>query len=121
MDLQAAAKKVADEVLMEMRTALHDEWDRLSAELKQDITATAIRAGELTLREYSGEDVTAQMAVVHATVRNFKVIGQLKSAVVAERVENAFWKGVSKVAESLGTFLRIFGQGALKGVLGGLA
>lgn len=121
LNIQQAAKKAGDEVLLEVKTALYDEWDAIPATVKDDIAQAALRVGELTLREFAGEDVTTQMALVHSTVRDFKTAGKLKSAVVAARVENAFWKGVSKVAESLATFLRIFGQGALKGLLGGLA
>ena len=118
--LLEAAEKAGKEVLEQIRLSLVDEWDLLAPVVKDDIAMAAYRVGVLTLREYRGEDVTQEMALLHSIVSDFKTGGKIQSVILAKKVEDSFWKGVSKVAESLGTFLRIFGQGALKGLLGGV-
>lgn len=115
------AQVVAQGVLNEIEVALGDEWADVPAQTKDDIKLAALRVGQLALEERAGKDVSAKMALLRSVVLDFKAAGKFKSAVAAEKAQQAFWKGVSKVAESIGTFLLTFAGGALKGLTGGVA
>lgn len=119
-ELQDFAQVVAQGVLNEVQTALADEWDSVSEQTKDDIKLAALRIGQLTLEAQTGKDVTQKVALLKSIVLDFKAAGKFKSAVAAEKAQRAFWEGVGRVAEGIGTFLKTVAIGGLKGLTGGV-
>lgn len=117
-DYKLLAKKTADEIMQEVKGALAEEWASIDDQTKADMQNASTRMGELLFRKMTGEDVDAQIALLRSTILDWKVGGLFQSAVVAERAQKAFWRGVERVAETLSTFLFAVARGAIKGATG---
>lgn len=116
-DLEAIAKKLADTVQSQVKLALAEEWDSVSDETKDDIKRTGLRLGELALREFAGEDVSLQKALVLSSVTDWKTGAKFKTALLAEKAESAFLAGLEVAGDVLGKFLGSFAKGSIAGLL----
>lgn len=87
-------------------------WSSLSQDQKASLERAARRWLELTTREKAGENVTAQKLFVQTTLNEFKLAGQVV-------VHDAFWKGVEKALDLLGTFLGKAGAAFLQSAIQG--
>jgi len=112
-DFEGQAKDLGLKVFYDVKNSLGDDWDGLTEDQKQSIAHVAEKIMELELRQKAGEDVTAKLEAVSSTIQDWKVWGELA-------VEEAFWKGVQKVAETIGSFLAAFATEALKRIVPGV-
>lgn len=111
------AKLSGKEILHDMQVSIGDDWDSITDEQKESMARVAQRAVELPLRikietdPIKKADLEAQLEATLSTVKDWKTWSELA-------LEDAFWAGVKRVAETLGSFL----MGAtLKLITGGLA
>ncbi len=107
------------EVLNEVKTALGDDYKSLTDEQRLSIreTATMAMEKEIALKTETEPakiaDLKLQLEAIESTVTDWKVWGVLG-------VEEAFWKGVQKVAATIGSFLSAFALEALKRLVPGI-
>ena len=96
--LADVATSLGRDLVGEVKTSIGEDYNSLTTEQTDSIQETAIFYYELQLRAKAGEDVADKLQAVASTVQDWKVWGELG-------VEDAFWKGVQKVASIFGTFL----------------
>jgi len=98
------AKLTSREILNNMKTSIGDDWSSLTAQQKESIARVALRTAELPLKikietdPIKKADLEAQLEATLSTVKDWKTWSELA-------LEDAFWKGVKRVSESLGSFL----------------
>ena len=115
----SSAAELGKQVLEEVKTSLGDDYDSLTKEQTDSIeeTATMLMAKQIELATTDDatkkQELTAQIEALESIVQDWKVWGVLG-------VEDAFWKGVSKVAATIGTFLASFATEALSRIVPGL-
>ena len=107
----------------DIKETLKDKWDLYTREQKAAAQRAASRVIDLDLRRRlleaqgaSAADLNAvkeDLEFVKTTVSEFKVAGQIGLAAVFEA---AFWKGVNKALEALGSFLAGAGKGLIPGL-----
>lgn len=122
-DILTIIKPFALEAVADIQTELGDKWALFSPFQKASAQRAATRVLELRVKkkqlQASGASamdiaaVTEDLEFVKVTVSEFKVAGQIG---LASAFEEAFWKGVNKAVEALGSFL----VGAGKGIIPGL-
>lgn len=114
-EIAALAEVTGKEILHDMQTSIGDDWSSLTDAQKQSIKRVAERAVEIPLRMKLTSDpavkanLEAQLEATLSSVADWKTWGELA-------LEDAFWKGVQKVASTLGSFLM---GAALKFATGG--
>ena len=107
------------EVVNEVKLSLGDDYDTLTDEQKGSIleTATLLMEKEIALATETDEakkkGLKDQIQALESTVSNWKVWGELA-------IEDAFWKGVQKVAATIGSFLAAFATEAISRIVPGL-
>ncbi len=94
----------------EMKRQLGDKWDLLT-DAQQ---ASAARASERVVKlewkkRVNGEDIDEDLAFVVATIGEFKMAGEVA-------LYDAFWSGVTKALEALGSFLAGAGMSLIPGL-----
>lgn len=99
---------VAREIIDGLRTDLAEKWDDIDEEYKEGMRKTAKFTAKMMARELAGEDVTREMIHLDAQLKNWKFM----HASIAQR---AFWDGVLKAAEIVGS---VFVNVAKKALLG---
>jgi len=107
------AKIALDEIM----GSLGDKWNTITDEHKRAAARSARRLVELEFKKRTGEDVSdADIAFVKVTVEGFKLAGEIA-------LYDAFWKGLNKAFEALGSFLVGAGKSLVPGLgdlLGGI-
>lgn len=107
------------QVLLEVQTSLGDDWSTLTDEQKNSIeeTATMLMAKQFELAAETDpvkkKDIQEQILALESIVTDWKVWG-------AFAIEEAFWRGVQKVAAAIGTFLAAFADEAISRIVPGL-
>lgn len=95
-----AIKGLALNFVDEVKARLHDQWDNIDPQTKQDIQDTATFAAEVALELAAGREVS-QVTLNHlnAQIQNIKVLGvlEIRSAIddildIALRVGKTFLK-----------------------------
>lgn len=100
----------AEIALNEIQEALGDKWATLFEEQQRAAARSARRLVELEFKKRTGEDVSdADIAFVRTTVEGFKLAGEIA-------LYDAFWKGMNKAFEALGSFLVGAGKGLIPGL-----
>ena len=120
MSLDATVEQFGLQALDNIKTKLADRWDALTNEQKQAAARSAKRVVQLELRlktlKATGGDPTetlSDLEFVKVTVSEFVVAGEVA---LTSAFQEAFWEGVNKALEALGSFL----AGAGKGIIPGL-
>ncbi len=112
------------QVLHEVKTALGDDYALLTDEQRLSIrdTATMLMEKQVELKAALAlptpdpekvADLQSQIQAIESTVKDWKVWG-------AFAIEEAFWKGVQKVAAAIGSFLSAFATEAISRLVPGL-
>ena len=115
----SSAAELGRQVLADVQTSLGDDYETLSAAQKASIeqTATMLMGKQLELSTQPGAERTAeleaQIQALESTVQDWKVWGVLA-------LEDAFWEGVKRAAETLGSFLAAFATEAIGRIVPGL-
>lgn len=117
-DFVLMGSQMGNGILAQVKEQLKDEWDSVPQETKDDLEKLALRVGELTAKKLTGQDVDRQMALVMSTVKDFELAGKFATKQVAVKAQQAFWEGVKRVGETLGSFLGAFARAGLKGIAG---
>lgn len=102
----------ADIAISEAQSLAGKAWNDLTQPQKASLERAARRWLELSTREKQGQDVTAAKLFVKVTLDEFKLAGQIV-------VHDAFWKGVEKGLDLLGTFLGKAGAAFLQSAIQG--
>lgn len=103
----------AEIILDEIRNTATSSWKSLTEAQKTSLERASRRWLELSILEKSGKDVISQKLFVQTTLNDFKLAGEIA-------VHDAFWKGVAKALDILGTFLAKAGSEFLKATIQGL-
>lgn len=94
----------------EMIKAFGDKWNTLAPVYRRSAKRAARRLVELEFeKRTTDKDVSADFAFVKTTVEGFKLAGEIA-------LYDAFWKGVNKALEALGSFLVGVGKGLVPGL-----
>jgi len=115
--------KYAVEAITDIQADLGDKWDLFTDDQKTSAGNAARRVIELEIKKKqlqatgaSAADISAvndDLDFVKVTVGEFKVAGEIG---LASAFEAAFWKGVNKAVEALGSFLAGAGKGLIPGL-----
>ena len=103
-EFRALAETLGQDIVASVKADLGEDYASLTDEQKQSIEDTGVRVVELGLRLKATSDpiekaeLEEKLQAVESTVKDWKVWGKIGAA-------DAFWKGVQKVALTLGTFL----------------
>ncbi len=94
----------------EIKEQLGDKWNLLTDAQRASATRSAKRVVQLEWKKrVEGKDVTEDLAFVVATVGEFKMAGEIA-------LHSAFWSGVNKALEALGSFLVGAGASLIPGL-----
>ena len=94
----------------EIKEALGDKWDNLSDDYKDSAKRAAERLVKLEWKKrVQGEDVDEDIKFVKTTVDEFKMAGEIM-------LYDAFWKGVDRALQALGSFLVGAGKSLVPGL-----
>ncbi len=94
----------------EMKRLLGDKWDLLTDAQQSSAARSATRVVQLEWKKrVDGKDVDEDLAFVVATVGEFKMAGEIA-------LYDAFWEGVNKALEALGSFLVGAGASLIPGL-----
>lgn len=102
-----SASDLGKQVLDEVLTSLGDDANSLTPEQRTSIeeTATMLLKKEIELSAETDvskkQSIKDQIQAIESTVQDWKVWGEFA-------LEDAFWKGVQKVAATIGSFLAAF-------------
>lgn len=113
------ASDLGKQVVDEVKLSLGDDYKSLTGEQKDSIleTGTLLMKKELELAAETDEgkklEIKDQIQALESTVTDWKVWGELA-------IEDAFWKGVQKVASTIGSFLAAFAGEAISRLVPGL-
>lgn len=103
--------------LDDMKKTLGDKWVLLTDAQQASAARAAKRVVELEWeKRVNGVDIAEDLAFVVATVGEFKMAGEIA-------LYSAFWSGVNKALEALGSFLVGAGKSLIPGLgslLGGI-
>ena len=117
MSIDGAIETHAAIAVDEIKNLLGDKWEGLTPEQRVSAVRSAKRVVELEWEQRVNHvDVTEDLAFVTATVGEFKMAGEIA-------LHDAFWKGVNKALEALGSFLVGAGKSLIPGlgdILGGI-
>jgi hypothetical protein len=120
MSVEATVEQFGLQALDNIKTKLADKWDALTPEQKQSAARAAKRVVKLDLQRRtliaSGGDLTQNtedLEFVKVTISEFEIAGEIA---LTSAFQEAFWEGVNKALEALGSFL----VGAGKGIIPGL-
>lgn len=94
------------EVGEHIKTVLADEWDALTNNQKNSAIRASKRYLELKVQKAAGKDVEEDLLFVERTIEGFKLSGKIK-------LYNAWWEGVNKALEVLGSFLAGLAKGLI--------
>ena len=98
------AEHLGLQVLQEVKDSLGDDYAKLTDRQRLSIRDTAIMMMEKELALATEDDVVKkqeikeQIQALESIVKDWKVWGEMA-------IEDAFWKGVQKVAVTFGSFL----------------
>jgi hypothetical protein len=109
LTLTEAGEKFAKEAFDNIKAAAGDKWDNFTDAQKDAAKRSAARLVELSIQERQGITVTDERTFIEVTVNGFKLAGQIA-------LYDAFWEGLNKALEALGSFLAGVGKGLLPGV-----
>lgn len=120
MSLEATVEQFGLQALDNIKTKMADRWDALTVEQKKSAARSAKRVVEINLQlkttKASGGDtkeLEEDLEFVKVTISEFTVAGEIA---LTSAFQEAFWEGVNKALEALGSFL----AGAGKGIIPGL-
>jgi hypothetical protein len=113
MSVEATVEQFGLQALDDIKAALAEKWDLLTPEQKASAARAAKRVIELEIKKKTGEDVTDDLEFVKTTIGEFKVAGEIAAT---SAFQNAFWTGVNKALEALGSFLAGAGKGLIPGL-----
>ena len=113
MSIEATVEQNGLQALPNIKESLAEKWDLLTDEQKASATRAAKRVVELEIKKKIGEDVDDDLAFVKATVGEFQVAGEIAAT---SAFQEAFWNGVNKALEALGSFLAGAGKGLIPGL-----
>jgi len=103
-------KEHAEIAIDEIKDTLKDKWDDLAEDKQDSLKRAAKRLVELEFKKrVKGENVDADIAFVKTTIDGFKLAGEIAAY-------DAFWKGVNKALEALGSFLAGAGKNLIPGL-----
>ncbi len=103
-EIAELARISGKEILNDMQTSIGDDWSSLTEKQMDSIARVAQRAVELPLKIKIASslvdktDLEAQLEATLSSVKDWKTWSELA-------LEDAFWKGVQRVASTLGSFL----------------
>ena len=96
--------------LNEMKETMGEAWAKITPEQQKAATRASRRVVELEWKKrVDGADVDEDLAFVVATVGEFKMAGEIA-------LHDAFWAGVNKALEALGSFLVGAGKSLIPGL-----
>ena len=96
--------------LEEMKEKLGVKWEAITPQQRKAATRSSRRVIELEWKKrVDGVDVDEDLAFVIATVGEFKMAGEIA-------LHDAFWSGVNKALEALGSFLVGAGASLIPGL-----
>lgn len=107
-------KEYGDQALSHLQIEMGQKWNLLTDPQKSSIERSSKRLIELDLEKRAGKNVEEDLKFVKATVGEIRL---MMAIAVGDLFWDAFWKGVNKALEALGSFL----VGAALGIdIGGL-
>jgi len=110
MSLEGAIETHALIILDDIKDTLGDKWNEIPSKHRAAAERSARRIVELEWQKRTGSiDVDSDLEFVKTTVAGFKLAGEIA-------LYNAFWEGVNKGLEALGSFLVGAGKSLLPGL-----
>jgi len=103
-------KEYGDQALANLQVDMGDRWNLLTDAQKSATERSMKRLVALDLKKRAGEDVDDDLKFVRATVNEIKLAAEIA---VSDIFWDAFWKGLNKALDALGTFLVSSGKAAL--------
>lgn len=115
-DILKLAEGLGKEILADMKGSIGDAWDSLTDEQVATVKKVAIKVPEYRLRvklDPDNQDLKDKLETWESATLDWRAWGEMGA-------EDAFWKGVERVAGSLGSFLGALGGEALDRLVPGL-
>jgi len=110
MSVEGAITTHVNLALKEMQESLGASWDKLTSDQRASAARAAQRIVELEWEKRTKDAyITEDLAFVLATVDGFKLIAEIA-------LYDAFWKGMNKALEALGSFLVGAGKSLIPGL-----
>lgn len=103
-------KEFGDQALANIQVDMGERWNLLTDAQRSSTERSMKRLIELDLKQRAGEDVAEDLAFVKATVNEIKLASEIA---VSDIFWDAFWRGLNKALDALGTFLVSAGKTAL--------
>lgn len=110
MSVEGAVETHAKMAVDEIQNILGEKWAALTEAQRESAARASKRIVQLEWRKrVNGVDVDEDLQFVRATVNQFKLAGEVA-------LYDAFWEGVNKALEALGSFLVGAGKSLIPGV-----
>ena len=110
MSVEGAIETHALIAVNEIKKKMGDKWDSLTDDQRKSAERSARRLVTLEWKKrVDGADVEEDIAFILGTVNGFKLAGEIA-------LYDAFWAGVSKALEALGSFLVGAGASLIPGL-----